>query len=129
MTPKVVKKLFCGSPEAVNLPKNPNYFFLFNTPGIRYAEFVVPLVKAVQEQQEMIDVQQATIEQQRNDFQNQLQVLLERIEALEKEQNQAISVLTKGKLSTALMCSSSTSLVYLSVNLVDLWPIACATTF
>jgi hypothetical protein len=32
MTPKVVKKLFCGSPEAVNLPKNPNYFFLFNTP-------------------------------------------------------------------------------------------------
>ena len=59
--------------------------------GIRYAEFVVPLVKAVQEQQEMIVSQQelisnqkAIIEQQRIDFQNQLQVLVERIEALEK---------------------------------------------
>ena len=42
--------------------------------GIRYAEFVVLLVKAMQEQQEMIDGQQATIE-----------LLLKRIEALEKE--------------------------------------------
>ena len=41
-------------------------------------------MKAVQEQQEMIDGQQATIELQKNDFQKQLQVLLERIEALEK---------------------------------------------
>ena len=49
--------------------------------GIRYAEFVVPLVKAVQEQQEMIDKQRATIEQQRNDY----LLLLKRIEALEKE--------------------------------------------
>ena len=48
------------------MPKNPNYFFLFNTPGIRYAEFVVPLVKAVQEQQEIIEQ------------------LIERIEVLEK---------------------------------------------
>ena len=66
--------------DGVSAPENETDLY-----GIRYAEFVVPLVKAVQEQQEMIDVQQATIEQQRNDFQNQLQVLLERIEALEKE--------------------------------------------
>jgi hypothetical protein len=39
----------------------------------RYAEFVVPIVKAMQEQQEIIEEQQATI----ND-------LLKRIEALEE---------------------------------------------
>ena len=56
--------------------------------GIRYAQFVVPLVKAMQEQQEMIDGQQevidgqqATIEQQKSDY----LLLLKRIEALEKE--------------------------------------------
>lgn len=32
MTPKVVKKLSCGSPEAVNFPKKSQLFFLFNTP-------------------------------------------------------------------------------------------------
>jgi hypothetical protein len=32
MTPKVVKKLICGSPEAVNLPKNSELIFKFNTP-------------------------------------------------------------------------------------------------
>jgi autotransporter adhesin len=73
--------------DGVSTPENETDLY-----GIRYAEFVVPLVKAVQEQQGMIDVQQATIdaqqttlEQQRIDFQNQLQVLLERIEALENE--------------------------------------------
>ena len=66
--------------DGVSVPENDTDLY-----GIRYAEFVVPLVKAMQEQQEMIDGQQATIEQQKNDFQKQLQLLLERIEALEKE--------------------------------------------
>ena len=72
--------------DGVSTPENETDLY-----GIRYAEFVVPLVKAVQEQQEMIVSQQelisnqkAIIEQQRIDFQNQLQVLVERIEALEK---------------------------------------------
>ena len=66
--------------DGVSSPENETDLY-----GIRYAEFVVPLVKAMQEQQEMIDGQQATIEQQKNDFQKQLQLLLERIEALERE--------------------------------------------
>ena len=66
--------------DGVSTPENETDLY-----GIRYAEFVVPLVKAMQEQQEMIGGQQATIEQQKNDFQKQLQLLLERIEALEKE--------------------------------------------
>ena len=73
--------------DGVSTPENETDLY-----GIRYAEFVVPLVKAMQEQQEMIDGQQevidgqqSTIEQQKNDFQKQLQLLLERIEALEKE--------------------------------------------
>ena len=55
--------------DGVSTPENETDLY-----GIRYAEFVVPLVKAMQEQQEMIDGQQATIE-----------LLLKRIEALEKE--------------------------------------------
>ena len=55
--------------DGVSAPENETDLY-----GIRYAEFVVPLVKAMQEQQEMIDGQQATIE-----------LLLKRIEALEKE--------------------------------------------
>jgi hypothetical protein len=73
--------------DGVSAPENETDLY-----GIRYAEFVVPLVKAMQEQQEMItelkaneEEQQATIEQQKNDFQKQLQLLLERIETLEKE--------------------------------------------
>ena len=42
--------------------------------GLRYAEFVVPLVKAVQEQQDMIRSQQELIEK-----------LTQRIEQLEKK--------------------------------------------
>lgn len=42
--------------SGVDAPKNENDFY-----GLRYAEFVVPLVKAVQEQQEIIDNQNAKI--------------------------------------------------------------------
>ena len=64
--------------SGIDKPDNDNDLY-----GIRYASFVVPLVKAVQEQQVLIEKQQATIEQQKSDFQNQLQLLLERIEVLE----------------------------------------------
>ena len=69
--------------DGVSTPENETDLY-----GIRYAEFVVPLVKAMQEQQEMItelkateEVQQATIEQQRKDY----LLLLERVEELERE--------------------------------------------
>ena len=83
--------------DGVSTPENETDLY-----GIRYAEFVVPLVKAMQEQQEMIDGQkgmidgqqevmqeqqemidgqQATIEQQKSDY----LLSLKRIEALEKE--------------------------------------------
>ena len=54
--------------DGVSAPQNETDLY-----GIRYAEFVVPLVKAMQEQQETIEEQQATI----ND-------LLKRVEALEE---------------------------------------------
>jgi cell division protein FtsL len=48
--------------------------------GLRYADFVVPLVKAVQEQQEMIEKQQEIAEKQQEMIDNQQQ----KIEELEK---------------------------------------------
>ena len=51
-----------------NQPKNVEDYY-----GLRYAEFTVPLVKAIQEQQLQIEAQQILIQQ-----------LLERMEALEK---------------------------------------------
>jgi len=46
--------------SGVDAPKNDKDFY-----GLRYAEFVVPLVKAVQEQQAMIEVLLTTVEEQR----------------------------------------------------------------
>jgi hypothetical protein len=43
--------------SGIDAPKNPDDFY-----GLRYAEFVVPLVKAVQEQQAVIENQQADID-------------------------------------------------------------------
>jgi len=48
---------------------------------LRYAEFVVPMVKAMQEQQQMIESQNSRIEQ----LMNVNEELLQRIEALEAE--------------------------------------------
>ncbi len=53
--------------HGVDAPKNENDYY-----GLRYAEFVVPLVKATQEQQKIIEEQQQTIE-----------ALIKRIEVLE----------------------------------------------
>ena len=57
--------------SGVDIPKDPNELY-----SLRYADFVVPLVKAVQEQQEMIETQQAIIQAQQQlleDIQRQLQ--------------------------------------------------------
>ena len=43
--------------SGVDKPKNKNDYY-----GLRYAEFVVPLVKAMQEQQNMIEEMKAEIE-------------------------------------------------------------------
>jgi translation initiation factor 2 beta subunit (eIF-2beta)/eIF-5 len=45
--------------SGVDAPKNENDYY-----GLRYAEFVVPIVKAIQEQQGMIDNQQTIIDNQ-----------------------------------------------------------------
>ncbi len=61
--------------NGVDAPKNANDHY-----GLRYALFVVPLVKAVQEQQHIIERQEKTIEQ----LKTQMQMLLKRMEKLEK---------------------------------------------
>jgi predicted RNase H-like nuclease (RuvC/YqgF family) len=45
--------------------------------GLRYAEFVVPLVKAVQEQQQIIETQTKKIENQQNDIDSLKQQMAE----------------------------------------------------
>ena len=60
--------------SGIDAPKNNNDLY-----GLRYAEFVVPLVKAVQEQQEIIEKQDKRIELQ----QQQIEELLQRISVLE----------------------------------------------
>ena len=55
---------------------------------IAYGEFVVPLVKAVQELSEQTKEQKKIIEQQQNKIvtqQQQYEILLKRVEALEKK--------------------------------------------
>jgi hypothetical protein len=52
--------------DGVSTPQNETDLY-----GIRYAEFVVPLVKAIQEQQEMIEGQEATAEEQQAIIQGQ----------------------------------------------------------
>lgn len=54
--------------SGVDKPKNKDDYY-----GLRYAEFVVPIIKAMQEQQQMIDKQNKVIDE-----------LLRRIEKLEK---------------------------------------------
>ncbi len=67
--------------HGVDKPKNEHSHY-----GLRYAEFVVPLVKAVQEQQNMIQQQKRMIEnlEQEN---NLLKVRMDRIEKLLNSQN------------------------------------------
>jgi len=62
--------------SGVDTPENENDFY-----GLRYAEFVVPLVKAVQEQQEMIIIQNQTIAE----LKTQNTLLWKRLEKLENK--------------------------------------------
>jgi len=61
--------------SGVDKPKNEDDFY-----ALRYAEFVVPLVKAVQEQQEIIENQNIEIKTQNDNYEK----LLKRIEQLEE---------------------------------------------
>jgi len=49
--------------SGVDAPKSDNDYY-----GLRYAQFVVPLVQAVQEQQKMIETQQHTMETQQREI-------------------------------------------------------------
>lgn len=56
--------------SGIDKPKNKNDYY-----GLRYAEFVVPLIKAVQEQQEIIKKQEKTIKS----LENRLKVIEEKL--------------------------------------------------
>ncbi len=64
--------------SGVDKPKNKNDYY-----GLRYAEFVVPLVKAVQEQEAKIEQQQQTIAGLKAQL-NEMETLKQRVEKLEK---------------------------------------------
>ncbi len=69
--------------SGVQKPENPDDLY-----SLRYSDFVVPLVKAVQEQQALIVNQQNRIENQQTQIENQqtqIDALLKRIEALERK--------------------------------------------
>jgi trimeric autotransporter adhesin len=64
--------------SGVDIPKNDNEFY-----GLRYSEFVVPLVKAVQEQQQTISSQNVKLEEQNKkmaDLQKQIDELKQLIQ-------------------------------------------------
>jgi hypothetical protein len=76
--------------DGVSTPQNETDLY-----GIRYAEFVVPLVKAMQEQQEMIEGQEATITELKATAQNQ-QAMIERQEAkIEQQKNDYLLLLRR----------------------------------
>ena len=62
--------------SGIDKPKSDNDMY-----GLRYADFVVPIVKAVQEQQQMIKLQQQMMEE----LKNQNTDLQKRILTLEKK--------------------------------------------
>ncbi len=62
--------------SGVDVPQSNSDYY-----GLRYASFVVPLVKAVQEQQQIIETQKEEITQ----LQEQYRLLLQRVERLEQQ--------------------------------------------
>jgi hypothetical protein len=67
--------------SGVDKPKNENDFY-----GLRYADFVVPLVKAVQQQQQMIEAlqkQNAQLQKNNEEQKNITEGLLKRLNQLE----------------------------------------------
>ena len=68
--------------SGVKVPEDPET----GTYGLRYAEFVVPLVKSTQELYDIINNQQAVIDEQQNeldDYKAALNDLVKRVDALE----------------------------------------------
>ena len=73
--------------HGVDKPKNSTSHY-----GLRYAEFVVPMVKAMQEQQELIKTQQEEAKEQQDKIDAQNKIILEmmkRLEALEAGNSQS----------------------------------------
>ena len=68
--------------NGVDAPKNQTSYY-----GLRYATFVVPLVKAIQEQQEMIDKQQDEV--------SKLNIKIEQLESALNAQQKNIDILLK----------------------------------
>ena len=69
--------------HGIDAPKNETSHY-----GLRYAEFVVPLVKAVQEQEAEINSNKlkiAQLEEENLKLKSKLQNILERLEKLESE--------------------------------------------
>ena len=62
--------------SGVQIPANPNELY-----SIRYSDFVMPLVKAVQEQQQLITTQKTDLETQKNKILSQE----DRIQKLEEQ--------------------------------------------
>ena len=56
--------------SGLDKPANENSFY-----GLRYAEFVVPLVKAIQEQQQMIQALQKANEEQKKMIENLINIV------------------------------------------------------
>ena len=69
--------------SGVDAPKNENDYY-----GLRYAKFVVPLVKAVQEQQEMIKNQQEVIETLQKVIETQQNLMASQQEEMAKQQSE-----------------------------------------
>jgi trimeric autotransporter adhesin len=65
--------------SGVDAPENETDLY-----GLRYSEFVVPLVKAVQEQQEMIETQKS-----------QLELQAQKLEAMQKQMDELKTILTE----------------------------------
>jgi predicted RNase H-like nuclease (RuvC/YqgF family) len=73
--------------HAVDKPKNENDFY-----GLRYSEFVPVLVKAIQEQQKIIQQQKSDIQDQQNVIEQQ-QSDIQELKELIQQQNQQIEEL------------------------------------
>jgi trimeric autotransporter adhesin len=85
--------------------------------GLRYADFVVPLVKAVQELSKMNDAKDSAIQQQNikiNDLQNQINELKAMIVPNQSTANSQLSTLSSASLSQNIPnpFSSSTTISY-----------------
>ncbi len=85
--------------SGVDKPKNADDYY-----GLRYAEFVVPLVKAVQEQQQIIDEQKTKLQEQeqsmeamKQEYESKLQQQAKQLQNQEKRLQRLEELLLKNK--------------------------------